>query len=112
VLGLITAHRHGGTGRLQPVGDGQGVSDRSVQRRLSTVSGLFVHLHARPDMPVNPVPRDLPTRREKSRPRHAVPLIRTRRALPKILAPAEVDALVGALRTHRDRAIVLAMVLG
>jgi integrase len=28
------------------------------------------------------------------------------------LAPAEVDALLGALRTHRDRAMVLAMLLG
>jgi integrase/recombinase XerD len=112
VLGFITAQRHGGTGRLQPVGDGRGVSDRSVRRRLSTVSGLFAYLHARGDVPINPVPRGLPTRREKSRPRQGVPMIRTRRTLPKILAPAEVDALVGALRTHRDRAMGLAMVLG
>jgi site-specific recombinase XerD len=112
VLGFITAQRHGGAGRLQPVGDGRGVSDRSVRRRLSTVSGLFAYLHARGDVPVNPVPRGLPTRREKSRPRQGVPLIGTRRTLPKILVPAEVDALVGALRTHRDRAMVLAMVLG
>jgi len=28
------------------------------------------------------------------------------------LSPAEVDALTGALRTHRDRAMVAAMVLG
>jgi integrase len=32
--------------------------------------------------------------------------------LPRILGPAEVDALTGALRTHRDRAMVAAMVLG
>ena len=112
VFGFITAQRHGGEGRLQSVGDGQGVSDRSVRRRLSTISGLFAYLHARGDVPVNPVPRGLPTRREKSRPRQGVPLIRPRRTLPKILTPGEVDALVGALRTHRDRAMVLAMVLG
>jgi site-specific recombinase XerD len=112
VFGFITAQRHGGEGRLQSVGDGQGVSDRSVRRRLSTISGLFAYLHARGDVPVNPVPRGLPTRREKSRPRQGVPLIRPRRTLPKILTPAEVDALVCALRTHRDRAMVLAMVLG
>jgi integrase len=29
-----------------------------------------------------------------------------------VLSPAEVDALVGALRTRRDRAMVLAMLLG
>jgi site-specific recombinase XerD len=109
VLGFITAQRHGGLGRLQPVGDGQGVSDRSVRRRLSTVSGLFAFLHARGDVPVNPVPRGLPTRREKSRPRQGVALIPTRRTLPNILAPAQVDALVAALRTHRDRAMVLVL---
>jgi integrase/recombinase XerD len=32
--------------------------------------------------------------------------------LPKILSPAGVTALLGALRTHRDRAMVYAMVLG
>ena len=38
--------------------------------------------------------------------------MRTPRTLPQILAPAEVDQLLVALRTHRDRAMVLAMVLG
>ncbi len=37
--------------------------------------------------------------------------MRVPRTLPKILAPAEVTALLGALRTHRDRAMVYAMVL-
>ena len=32
--------------------------------------------------------------------------------MPRILPPAEVDALIAALRTHRDRAMVAAMVLG
>jgi integrase/recombinase XerD len=41
-----------------------------------------------------------------------VPLVRVPRTLPKILAPGEVDARVAALRTQRDRAMVLAMVLG
>ena len=38
--------------------------------------------------------------------------MRATRRLPRILAPAEVDALTAALRTHRDRAMVAAMVLG
>ena len=41
-----------------------------------------------------------------------MPLIRTPRTLPRVLAPGEVDALRAALRTHRDRAMVDAMVLG
>ena len=49
----------------------------------------------------------------RSRPGCArVPLLRTPRTLPRVLAPVEVDALLAALRTHRDRAMVLAMLLG
>jgi integrase len=40
-----------------------------------------------------------------------VPLVRVLRTLPKILAPGEVDRLLDALRTDRDKAMVLAMVL-
>jgi hypothetical protein len=39
------------------------------------------------------------------------PLVRVPRTLPRILSPAEADRLVAALRTHRDRAMVLAMLL-
>lgn len=42
-----------------------GVSARTVRRRLSSVSGLFAFLHARGDVAANPVPRGLPTRRER-----------------------------------------------
>jgi integrase len=41
-----------------------------------------------------------------------VPLVRTPRTLPRILAPAQVAALLAALRTHWDRAMAEAMVLG
>ena len=54
------------------------------------------------DVATNPVPRGLPTRRERDRPGQGVPLVRRVRTLPRILTPAEVDALTGALRTHRD----------
>ena len=39
-------------------------------------------------------------------------MIRTPTTLPKILSPVEVDALVAALRTDRDRAMIDAMLLG
>jgi site-specific recombinase XerC len=42
-----------------------------------------------------------------SRKPRLVPLVR----VPRILAPEEVDRLAAALRTDRDRAIVLAMVV-
>ena len=113
VLAFITAQRTGGDGRrLRTVDGDTGVSLRTIRRRLSSVSGLFGYLSARGDVPGNPVPRGLPTRRERQRPRQGVPLIRTSRTLPTILDPAQVDALISALRTHRDRAMVLAMVLG
>jgi integrase/recombinase XerD len=118
VLAFITAQRTGRAGGhavLQPVaggGEPAGVSAATVRRRLSIVSGFFAFLQARGDVPANPVPRGLPTRRERSRPGQGVPLVRAARRLPRILSPAEVDALAGALRTHRDRAMVAAMVLG
>jgi integrase/recombinase XerD len=69
-------------------------------------------LQVRGDVAANPVPRGLPTRRERSRPGQGVPLTRRVRRLPRILSPVEVDALTAALRSHRDRAMVAAMVLG
>jgi len=81
---------------------------------LSSVSGLYAYLVARGDTPVqaSPVPRGLSTRRQGgSRKPRLVPLVRVPRTLPRILAPEEVDRLVGALRTHRDRAMVLGMLL-
>ena len=38
--------------------------------------------------------------------------MRVTRTLPRILSPAEVDALMATQRTRRDRAMVAAMVLG
>ena len=113
VLAFMTAQYAGGRGRLQVAGGAVGgVSARTLRRRLSSVSGLYSFLQARGDVTANPVPRGLPTRRERQRPRQGVPLVRVTRTLPRILAPAEVDALTGALRAHRDRAMVAAMVLG
>src|SRR3954447_16661706 len=90
-----------------------GLSARTIARRLSSVSGFYAYLVARGDTPVaaNPVPRGLQTRRTSGRAR-TVPLVRVPQTLPKILSPGEVDALLGALRTARDRAMVLAMLLG
>jgi integrase/recombinase XerD len=95
--------------------DGEpGLAARTIARRLSSVSGLFAYLTAREDSGVvaNPVPRGLASRRPGRRGRGGVPLVRTPRTLPRILSPGEVDALLAALRTHRDRAMVLAMLLG
>ena len=118
VLGFITAQRTGRVGEYSVVqslnveSDSGGVSTSTVARRLSVISGFFAFLQVRGDVAMNPVPRGLPTRRQRSRPSQGVPLTRRTRRLPKILTPGEVDALTAALRTHRDRAMVAAMVLG
>src|SRR5436189_5397667 len=93
---------------------GSGLSARTIARRLSSVSGLYAYLVARGDTPVvvNPVPRGLMTRRQGGSVRsRTAPLVRVPRTLPRVLSPAGADRLVAALRTHRDRAMVLAMLL-
>ena len=86
-----------------------GVAASTIKRRLATVSGLYCYLAARGLVASNPVPRGLATRRAGSR---GVPLIRAARHLPRVLSPVQVNDLVVALRTDRDRAMVAAMVLG
>jgi integrase/recombinase XerD len=111
VLGFIAAPRKPrGDGRVVRLVDGgSGLSARTINRRLSSVSGLYSYLVLCGEVTANPVPRGLSTRRPG---RRATALIRTPRTLPKILTPAEVDALFGALRHWRDRAMVEAMLLG
>lgn len=81
VLGFITAQR---TGRrdasvvqsVDVVQERTGVATSTVARRLSIVSGFFAYLQARGDITANPMPRGLPTGRERSRPEQGVPLTR------------------------------------
>jgi integrase/recombinase XerD len=107
------AHQRGDRSVVRLLDGESGLSARTIARRLSSVSGLYAYLMARGDTGVrtNPVPGGLSTRRRGGRSRQ-VPLVRVPRTLPKILAPGDVDALLGALRSHRDRAMVLAMLLG
>ena len=92
---------------------GAGLSSATVRRRLAAVSAFYGYLVTRGDVGVetNPVPRGLPTRRRR-RDGRGQPLVRAVRRLPRILEPEELAALLAALRTHRDRAMVQAMVLG
>lgn len=107
------AHQRGDRTVVRMSDRESGLSARTIARRLSSVSGFYAYLVARGDSGVeaNPVPRGLSTRRQGGRVR-TVPLVRVPRTLPKILAPAEAAALLSALRTRRDRAMVLAMLLG
>lgn len=113
VFEFLAAQR--GDRRVVRISDREsGLSARTIARRLSTVSGFYAYVVARGDTPVttSPVPRGLATRRHGgSSTARTVPLVRVPRTLPKILAPVEVDTLMGALRTWRDRAMVEAMLL-
>lgn len=109
------AHQRGDRRVIRMSDRESGLAARTIARRLSSVAGLYSYLIARGDTTVryNPVPRGLSTRRQSGSIRsRTVPLVRVPRTLPKILSPDEVDALMGALRTHRDRSLVLAMLLG
>jgi integrase/recombinase XerD len=108
------AHQRGDRRVIRLADRESGLSARTIARRLSSVSGLYAYLVARGDTPVrvNPVPRGLMTRRQGGTMRSRMaPLVRVPRTLPRILSPEEADRLVGALRTHRDRAMVLGMLL-
>ena len=117
VLEFIQAQRAprcgAGVVRLE---DGEaGLSARTIKRRLASLSGLFDYLVARADAGVvaNPVPRGLATRGRRGRPGvRGTPLIRAPRTLPRVLEPAEAEAFMAALRTHRDRAMIEVMLLG
>jgi integrase/recombinase XerD len=117
VLAFVVAQqvpRPGAENLVRIADGGAGLSVSTVKRRLAAVSSLFGYLVVREGagVDVNPVPRGLPTRRSRHRDQRGVPLVRGVRRLPQILEPGEVEALLGALRTARDRAMIEAMLLG
>ena len=113
VLSFIRAQREPRRGAaVVRIEDGEaGLSARTIKRRLASIGGLFEYLVVRGVVVKNPVPHGLSTR-SPNRGGRRVPLIRTPRTLPRVIDPQEADALLGALRMHRDRAMVLAMLLG
>lgn len=112
VMAFIRAQRSSDQ-KVVRIDGSSGLSNRTIRRRLSSVSGFYAYLLARGGTSVarNPVPQGLATRRQGERSRGR-PLVRAVTTLPRVLGPAEVNALLEALRTHRDRAMVDAMVLG
>jgi integrase/recombinase XerD len=109
------AHQRGDRTVVRLADRESGLAARTIARRISTVSGFYSYLVARGDTAVtaNPVPRGLQTRRQGGSNRsQTMPLVRVPRTLPRILDPADADRLLRALRTDRDRSMVLAMLLG
>ena len=117
VLRFVTVQRRPrkGAENVVRISDGEsGLSASTIKRRLAAVSSLYGYLVIRGDAGVvtNPVPRGLPTRRNRHRDERGAPLVRGVRRLPRILDADEVEALMAALRTDRDRAMAQAMLLG
>ena len=115
VLDFVSAQQRprGGADKVVRIADGgAGMAASTIKRRLAAVSSFYGYLLTRGDVAANPVPRGLPTRKSRHRGDHGVvPLVRGVRRLPRVLEPAEVEALMAALYTERDRAIVQAMLL-
>ena len=117
VLRFVSAQRRPrkGAENLVRISDGEsGLSTSTIKRRLAAVSSFYGYLVIRGDAGVvtNPVPQGLPTRRNRHRGQRGAPLLRGVRRLPRILDPEEVESLMAALRTDRDRAMAQAMLLG
>ena len=113
----VTSRRPGGNVYSILDGRSTGYAPATVNRRLAAVSGLFAFRQMRDPGAVMPVPRGREARRAGSsqrtgllghlnRPKAGSGLrVRQPRRLPRGLDAAEVAALVGSLRTWRDRAI-------
>jgi site-specific recombinase XerD len=99
-------------------GRATGYAPTTVNRRMAAISGLFGYREMRDPAAVSPVPRGGVARRRASgersgllahldtRPKSRSRLrVRESRRLPRGLDQAEVTALIGSLRTDRDRAI-------
>jgi site-specific recombinase XerD len=116
VMAFVTAQRRPkvGSENVVRIDGSAGLSAATIKRRLAAVSSFYGYLITRDDVDVsaNPVPRGIATRQSRSRGGRGLPLVRGVRRLPRILDPLEIDALMGALRTERDRSMTQAMVLG
>jgi integrase/recombinase XerC len=96
----------------------------TMNRRVAAVRGLFEYLVMAGELAANPVPaarrssglrapgRGLLGHLGPGRRRSGGQLVRAERRLPESLDPEDVTAFMASLGTYRDRAIVLAMVLG
>lgn len=113
VMAFVKAQRFGPDGsNVVSFPDGtNGLALSTIRRRLTSVSGFYAYLVALDVVAVNPVQRGIAERAPASRRKRVVPLVRPVRQLPRVLEVGEVNRLLAALRTKRDRAICEAMLL-
>lgn len=96
---------------------GPGLSNRTINRRLAAVASLYEYLRVFHELPGNnnPVPHNLTKRNALWSHRFgktaSLSLIRVPQTLPRPLDPEEIDPFVNSLLTHRDKAMVMLMLL-
>ncbi len=96
---------------------GPGLSNRTINRRLAAVASFYEYLRVFHDLPGknNPVPRSLAKRNVFWAHRYgntaSLALIRVPQTLPRPLDPEEITPFIDSLRNHRDKAMVLLMLL-
>ncbi len=112
------------SGTVVRPGSGRGASSAAMNQRIAAVRGLFefaVISGARDDSPVPAARRSSGARARRrgllghvssGRPRTGGRLVREAQRLPEALDDDDVDEFFADLLTYRDRAIVLAMLLG
>jgi site-specific recombinase XerD len=103
---------------------GVGAAPATMNRRIASVRGLFEHMVIEGTRQDNPVPaarrssglrstrRGLLGHVPAARQKRGGRLVRQPQRLPESLDPDDVALFLNDLETHRDRAIVLAMVFG
>jgi site-specific recombinase XerD len=106
------------------LGAGRGAAPATVNRRVAAVRGLFEFAVLSGLREENPVPaarrstglraarRGLLGHVSTGRPRGGGRLVRQPQRLPESLEPEDVAAFTASLRTFRDRAVTLLMLLG
>ena len=109
--------------KVVPIGSTR-VAPATMNRRIASVRGLFEHMVIEGTRKDNPVPaarrssglrsarRGLLGHISSGRPRTGGQLVRQPQRLPESLDTNDVAVFLADLETHRDRAIVLAMVFG
>jgi len=94
-----------------------GLCNRTIRRRLTTVAGFYEYLLVFHDLPLprNPVPKGLTKRSTSWGHRFGstavTPLVKAPETLPRPLNPEEIGPFINSMRCHRDKAMVLLMLL-
>ncbi len=96
---------------------GPGLSNRTIKRRLAAVTGFYEYLSVYHNLQLktSPIPRGLVRRKTSwgnwyGRPA-TTPLIRAPETQPRPLDPEEIAPFIDSMRCHRDKTIVLLMLL-